>query len=1227
MADLEADRLRALMRSTVFGLPRQPVTIDRYEIVRLLGSGAMGLVYEVFDPVRGEQVALKTLRGHNARALQLFKREFRALSRITHPNLVGLHELGRDGQQFFFTMELVHGSPLLRYLWGAEPDLGAAGAELPLSPVADFARLRGVFTQLAEGVHALHHARKLHRDIKPSNVMVTPQGRVVLMDFGFVGEDSIGTLESTAGSIIVGTPAYMAPEQAAGGPRTGASDWYSVGATLYMALTGQVPFHGETLGRMMERKRSEPPPPPRSLAAGIPEDLDQLCLRLLQPEPAARIASSQLIAALQQHQSPRQPHSAENSLTRGVTYLSPSATHVGARRFVGRLAEVAALRRAHATVCATSQPAVVLVRGRAGLGKSALVRHVTDDLRSSSVVLRARCYERDGVPLKALDSLVDALARHLRQQPRPGLGDFIAALSPLFPVLQPGEGTAQTLGERPDELDEPACLALAGLLARLAEPRPLVLWLDDLQWGDPGSVRALRRVLAPDPGGGPAPPILLLASYRSEDTATSPALHVLQDMFQTPGLEVQVLELGPLAPDETLALAEAVLGADTARARLNGLAAEAQGSPQFLHDLARFVAHGPDAAPEVTLDELLEIRIARLSDSQRRLLDLIAVAGGPISARIALRAAEVQQDARSVVQQLLGMGLLRSLSAAEGEHLDTYHERTREVVLAHLDGSALRSLHANLADHLESVAEPDPELLSRLFRGAGDLARARHYAALAAHAALARNQFDRAATLFHLAAELSTSEATGFHIERGDALARAGRSRAAADAYLSARTGSDPEAVIGLHARAALHLLTAGHLESGRKVLAEGFALAGLTPAASSMRGRLAALWRRGQMAVRGLQWSERDANARSRGELARVDLLHAAAMASLATDMAAAADLQGQHLLLALQAGDPRRVGRALVLDAGLAAHIGPSGRERSDALLAEARALAARLGDVQLDFWIDLFELAVDGLGADLDATLRRVDALARADDGGIALPHNRAMTQFYGVRALFKQGRWLEVGERITGLLGAAIDHDDRCAQVWLRAFRIWMHIARNDLDAARGDLDAAEQAWPYPRTQGYHLQHLQIAVARTALHLYIGDAAGAVQAVQSEAAHFSRSGVAQAPALRILFTDLQARSAVAAWRQQPGDLAMRRTAVRGVDDLQRLGARGLTSLLRASLNPESAEPLLRAAVAEFTARGQAVHRASALVRLRDPTGAATLRTQGIADPERLAGVFAP
>ena len=1215
MADLEADRLRALMRTAVFGQPRQPVTIDRYEIVRLLGSGAMGLVYEVFDPKRGEQVALKTLRGHSPRALTLFKREFRALSRITHPNLVGLYELGRDQQQFFFTMELVRGVPLLKYLWGAEPE--SPEAELPLTPVADFPRLRAVFAQLAEGIQALHQAHKLHRDIKPTNVMVTPQGRVVLMDFGFVGEESVGTLESTAGSMVVGTPAYMAPEQALGGPRTPPSDWYAFGATLYMALTGQVPFHGENIAMMMERKQNERPAPPRSLAAGVPEDLELLCMQLLQPCPDDRPTGTDLQERL--HQGPELSH------TRGFAYLSPAATHVGARRFIGRSAEVDRLRAAYASVCTAERPVVMLLCSRAGLGKSALIRHVTDELRRSTVVLRARCYERDGVPLKALDSLIDALARHLRQQPRPELAPAVAVLAPLFPVLQTGPEGNEVQRPSNHKLGPDAFDALRHLLAHLTTPRPLVLWIDDLQWGDEGSVHALQALLAPpDP-----PPLLLIASYRSEDRDTSPALRVLQDMSLQTGLSVQALELGPLDPEETFALASAVLGADTAPARLGKLAAEAQGSPQFVHDLARFVAHGRGAAPEVTLDELLEIRIARLSEPQRRLLDLIAVADGPILAATALRAAEVSHDARAVVHQLLAMGLLRSLSAADGEHLDAYHERTREVVLAHLDGTSLRALHATLAAALTRDDTPqtlrpcsEHELLARLFRGAGDLPRARHHAGLAARAAFEAREFDRAAAILLRTAEWSPTDASSLHILRAEALTRAGRSRAAADAYLAARTGADPEARLQLAAHAALHLLSTGHLDDGRKALADGLAAAGITLPAASVGGRIAALWRRGRMAVRGLQWTERPASELPRATLVRVDLLRAAAVGALIVDPAGAPDIQAQHLLLSLQTGEPTRIGRAIALEAALAVQLGPAGRPRAQAMLAEARKLVHRLGDRETSYLVELVELLDTTHSGDFAATLARADALALAPHADLALPHARQVVHAHGLLALLQLGRLPQLAERLPPHLAAAAEADDRSALVTLRGLELWLRLANDDLGGARDTLTAAEQAWPHPAEgHGPHEQHRQLRHARALLHLYTGHPARALQALNAgpapEATH----------AARVLSTDLAARVHVAAWRQQPGDATLRRTATRAVDDLDALGLAASAAVLRASLHPESAEALLRSAADQFAARGRAIHHAVVLLRLRDPAGAATLRALGVADPDRYAGLLAP
>jgi serine/threonine protein kinase len=204
-----------------------------------LGSGGFGDVYEARDRNNGSTVALKRLRRVDPSSLLQFKREFRRVAQLVHRNLVRLYELVEEGDHWFFTMELVHGTHALDYL----RTQASARRE---------AALRSTFSQLATAVEVLHGAGIIHRDIKPSNVMVEQDGRVVLLDFGIAKE--IGPIYGQVTSVLVGTPDYLAPERLHRVPAREPSDWYSLGVMLYQGLTGTLPFDGDWLRIALEKQ-------------------------------------------------------------------------------------------------------------------------------------------------------------------------------------------------------------------------------------------------------------------------------------------------------------------------------------------------------------------------------------------------------------------------------------------------------------------------------------------------------------------------------------------------------------------------------------------------------------------------------------------------------------------------------------------------------------------------------------------------------------------------------------------------------------------------------------------------------------------------------------------------------------------------------------------------------------------------------------------------------------
>ena len=186
-----------LLPTAVRGEVHFPGT-GRFRVIRQLGAGGMGVVYEVHDNVRDEVVALKTLLRTGAADLYRLKREFRSLADVAHPNLVCLYELFVEDERCFFTMELVSGVSFVDYARGTDRT----------RPTTDWST---ALRQLIEGVSALHRSGKLHRDIKPSNVLVTPEGRVVILDFGLIAE-LLPQHGGDVGDASGGTPAYMSPE-------------------------------------------------------------------------------------------------------------------------------------------------------------------------------------------------------------------------------------------------------------------------------------------------------------------------------------------------------------------------------------------------------------------------------------------------------------------------------------------------------------------------------------------------------------------------------------------------------------------------------------------------------------------------------------------------------------------------------------------------------------------------------------------------------------------------------------------------------------------------------------------------------------------------------------------------------------------------------------------------------------------------------------------------------
>jgi len=1208
---------------------------ERFQLIRLIGHGGMGVVYEAFDTLNAASVALKLLPLVSPDSLLRFKREFRSVADIRHPNLVRLGELVAHEAQWFFTMELVDGVDLISYVRGHDapaaqpapvvlsPGPGVstavgptAIADPPSAPVdGGNSRLRPALAQLAQGLIALHEAGCVHRDVKPSNMLIAQDGRGVLLDFGLA---STASDETTM--VGAGTPMYMAPEQAMPSPVTAAVDWYAFGVILFELLTGRLPFEGRP-HEILYRKNHDRPPPVATLQPEAPADLAQLCDHLLDPDPARRPRGAEVLACFAAPAAGPRPRAAPEVEV----------------PLVGRRHELATLAAALGDVRAGGGPRAVIVRGESGVGKSALVRAFLDAPATSAeaLLLTARCYERELLPFKAVDGLVDALTRELRRLDARTVAGLLPRRADMllqaFPVLGRVPAFARARREPlaldPAEVRATMFIAFRELMAAMARRAPIVAFVDDLQWADRDSAALLSDLLA---AREDAPRVLLIGTLRTVG-ADEP-----EHLF-SPTTNEQHLLLANLDPETARTLARELLrtsGGPTGEEEAARLVHESAGHPLFLRELVRTARTATDDGAPATLEGVLSARIGELPPAAIRLLRVLAIAGAPVALRLVRRAAELDgPETARLMDELRAARLVHSGSDGGDDVVVIAHDRVRQAVMGALTSAGeAKAVHERLAEAFEDAG--DVLGAGEHWREAGAPERAAVHFATAARQAAAALAFDRAASHYNnaLAMGVWTEEQRNeLLISMADALSNAGRGPAAARHYLKAADHATGARALDLRRRAVEELLRAGNVDEGLIAAFTAVEAAGLAFAQTPLRSLL---WLRAVLRLRGLRFRRRAPDDIAAHDLARIDLCWSLSSGLGLTDHFQGAHFQARGLLLALRSGDLSRVARGIAAEAAYAAALG--NHRRAARHLERAARLADQTGNPHAVGIVSLMK----GLSSHLHGRfalglghLTTAEQIFR--DRCVGTHWELAAVRQYSLECLYYLGELSRFESATTEGIKEAQDRGSLYAATTLRTGltnAVW--LLRDEPQRARHELDEAMKPWS---SHGYHVQHWYELIARTQIDLYAGAAGEAWRRVLETWPALAGSGLLHLQHARIVALHLKARAAIASAATRSGAernelLAVARQCARRVwregDGWNRaLSAAAQAGIERVAGRRERADAWLHRALGSANTHGLALMAAATELACGDPRGATWMQERGVRDPTALTRLLLP
>jgi predicted ATPase/predicted Ser/Thr protein kinase len=720
-------------RGTIdLGTKREPERqIDRFSVTAKIGEGGVGEVFLAHDPQLGRKVAIKLLRsrGEDQRALLRLVREAQGLARVSHPNVVQVYQIGEHDNAVFIAMEYVRGSTL--HAWLARKRSWRAIVEM--------------LVQCGRGLEAAHRAALIHRDFKPANVMVGVDGRARVLDFGLArdsralggqtGEapeaEALLQRQITEHDAILGTPAYMAPEQLLEGRCNALSDQFSFCAVAFEALVGRRPVVGRSLAELRARVSAGD-------IATMPDDGElprRVCeaiSRGLALDPAARWPSmTELLEQLDIAIADLGRQASAGELD------EPSPRSSG--KLYGRGRELEQLGEAFGAVAErSSSTALLVVRGEAGVGKSALIGELLRSLGERALIGGAKFDQLQGVtPLSGFVEAFEDLAAQLRDESDErivalregilaGVGNGAQILVDLVP------GLATLLGPQPPapELGGVERLhrfrrVVERFVAALADPtRPLVLFLDDLQWADPDSLALLEHLL----GSPELDALVVVATVRTREPGST---HVEGLLARLPEhVRLAAVDLVALALDDVAALLADALGSSPHEVlELAAVVVEKTGgNPFFVQEFIEILradhliafdtqrrawTWSMDRIAERPLvEDLLELlagRLDALPSETRRLLQW----AGCIGNRFALASlAAVAGDSPAKTLQTLAPALSQSLIMPVGDvdaaelELRFRHDRIQTAACALLDERERAAAHLEIGRTLLATLDP-----------------------------------------------------------------------------------------------------------------------------------------------------------------------------------------------------------------------------------------------------------------------------------------------------------------------------------------------------------------------------------------------------------------------------------------------------------------------------------------------------------------------------------------